>query len=67
MKEAVSLVLNYSKDYLDLHRIEASVLLENNKSKSVLLGCGFEEVGINKKYLYLNGKWRDHITYSKII
>lgn len=67
MKEAVRLILDYAKNYLDLHRIEASVLVDNCKSKGVLLSCGFEEVGINKKYLYINGKWRDHITFVRII
>ncbi|MDU2265866.1 GNAT family protein [Clostridium celatum] len=67
MKEAINLVLNYAKEYLDLHRIEASVLTTNEKSKGVLLACNFEEVGINKKYLYINGKWSDHITFYKIL
>lgn len=67
MKEAVKLILNYSKKELELHRIEASVLVDNEKSKRVLLGTGFQEVGINKKYLFINGQWRDHITFYKII
>ena len=67
MKEAINLVLEYAKDYLDLHRIEASALTTNERSKGVLLACGFEEVGVNKKYLYINGKWSDHITFYKIL
>lgn len=67
MKEAINLILNYAKEYLDLHRIEASVLTTNQRSKGVLLSCNFEEVGTNKKYLYINGKWSDHITFYKIL
>ena len=67
MKEAINLVLEYAKEYLDLHRIEASALTTNERSKGVLLACGFEEVGVNKKYLYINGKWSDHITFYKIL
>lgn len=67
MKESIRLVLEYAKEYLDLHRIEASVLTTNNRSKGVLLSCGFEEVGVNKKYLFINGKWSDHITFYKIL
>ena len=44
MKEAVLLVEKYCKQYLDLHRLEASVLVDNNKSKRVLLKSGFEEI-----------------------
>lgn len=63
MKEALKLVLNYAFKEMDLHRIEASTLIDNIKSQNVLLGCGFKELGINEKYLYINGKWRDHITF----
>lgn len=67
MKEAVKLVLDYVEDELELHRIEASVLTNNEKSKSVLKACGFEELGLNKKYLFINGAWRDHVTFYKIL
>lgn len=67
MKEAVNLTLEYAKNYLDLHRVEASILTDNMRSKGVLLSCGFEEVGLNKKYLFINGSWKDHITFCKIL
>ena len=63
MKEAVKLFLNYAFDECELHRIEASALLDNEKSKSVLSSCGFQLLGINKGYLLINGQWRDHCTY----
>lgn len=67
MKESIRLVLDYAKEYLDLHRLEASVLTTNDRSRGVLLRCGFEEIGVNKKYLFINGKWSDHITFYKIL
>lgn len=60
MKEALNLVLDYAFDDMDLHRIEASTLVDNIPSQCVLKGCGFEEVGVSKRYLFINGKWRDH-------
>ena len=66
MKEAVNLVVNYAFEDLDLHRVEASALVDNEPSNHVLIGCGFKELGINKKYLYINGGWKDHITYYKV-
>ncbi|AOR24720.1 GNAT family N-acetyltransferase [Clostridium taeniosporum] len=63
MKESVNLFVDYLFTEEDLHRIEASALLENERSKGVLKGCGFNELGINKKYLFINGQWKDHITY----
>jgi [ribosomal protein S5]-alanine N-acetyltransferase len=67
MKEAVMLILKYARDELNLHRIEASVLIDNNRSKGVLIGCGFKEIGLNEKYLFINGAWRDHLTFYKIL
>lgn len=66
MKEVVNAVVNYAFNELELHRIEASVLVDNERSKRVLMGCGFEELGRNKKYLYINGGWQDHITLYKL-
>ncbi|NFR87205.1 MULTISPECIES: GNAT family protein [unclassified Clostridium] len=63
MKEAVNLFIDYLFTEEDLHRVEASALLENEKSKGVLKGCRFNELGINKKYLFINGQWKDHVTY----
>ncbi|MGL5069323.1 MAG: GNAT family N-acetyltransferase [Sarcina sp.] len=66
MKESLKLILDYAFDTMGLHRIEASTLLDNEKSKGVLKSCGFKEVGINRNYLFINGQWRDHITFYKI-
>ncbi|WP_461207753.1 GNAT family N-acetyltransferase [Clostridium sp. DL1XJH146] len=66
MKEAVSLTLDYSFNDIELHRIEATTLIDNIKSQRVLKACGFEEVGISKKYLYINGKWQDHKIFYKV-
>lgn len=66
MKQAVNLMVDYAFEDLELHRVEASALVDNERSKHVLIGCGFEELGINKNYLYINGGWRDHVTYYKV-
>lgn len=63
MKEAVRLVIKYAFSEMDLHRIEASTLLDNVKSQRVLLANGFKELGVNKDYLFINGDWRDHRTF----
>jgi [ribosomal protein S5]-alanine N-acetyltransferase len=66
MKEALRLVLDYAFNNLGLHRIEATTLVDNIKSQSVLLACGFKEIGISEKYLFINGKWRDHKIFYKV-
>ena len=63
MKESVNLFLKYAFNECELHRIEASALVNNEKSRRVLTKCGFKLIGINEKYLLINGKWEDHATY----
>ncbi|MFW2490842.1 GNAT family N-acetyltransferase [Clostridium chromiireducens] len=63
MTESVNLMLKYAFDECELHRIEASALVDNKKSRTVLEKSGFKLVGINERYLLINGKWEDHATY----
>lgn len=43
-----------------LHRLEATVRPENEASQAVLRNVGFREEGLLKRYLDINGEWRDH-------
>lgn len=66
MKEAMQLAIKYCFKDLELHRIEASTLTDNLRSQAVLRACGFKEVGVSEKYLFINGRWRDHTIFYKI-
>ncbi|WP_423219371.1 GNAT family N-acetyltransferase [Clostridium lundense] len=66
MKDALMLAVDYAFNELDLHRVEASTLVDNHRSQNVLKACDFKEIGVNEDYLYINGKWRDHITFYKL-
>lgn len=66
MKEVLRKVCSYAFEEMGLHRVEASTLLENERSQGVLKACNFEELGISKNYLYINGEWRDHKIFYKI-
>lgn len=66
MKEAVNIINDYAFNTLKLHRIQATTLTNNIKSKSVLKACGFKEIGISEKYLFINGKWQDQCILYKL-
>ncbi len=66
MKEALKLVCKYAVDEIGLHRLEASTLLDNEKSQRVLKACGFKELGISEKYLFINGQWKDHKIFYNV-
>lgn len=66
MKEALNTVCSYAFEEMGLHRLEASTLMDNSISQGVLKACGFNELGISEKYLYINGEWRDHKIFYKV-
>jgi ribosomal-protein-alanine N-acetyltransferase len=52
---------------LGLHRLEAGTMVENVASQRVLEACGYEQYGLAPKLLYLNGAWRDHVLFQKLL
>ena len=64
MKEALRLLIPSLFVDLRLNRIEAATLEENIASKNLLKKIGFKKEGVLRKYLKINGNWRDHILYG---
>ena len=64
MKEALKLLMPSLFIDLRLNRIEAATLEENVASKNLLKKIGFKKEGVLRKYLKINGAWRDHILYG---
>lgn len=44
-----------------LHRVQAAYLAENERSAKLLARLGFERIGVARRYLFINGAWRDHV------
>lgn len=61
MTEAVKAVADYAFCQLNLHRIEANIMPRNARSLRLAQKCGFEQEGLAKDYLRINGKWEDHV------
>ncbi|MEM1104882.1 MAG: GNAT family protein [Pseudomonadota bacterium] len=66
MAEAVDCVCWWAFQSLGLARLEAGTLPENTRSRRVLKRCGFEEEGIARDFLEINGQRRDHILYARL-
>ena len=64
MKEALKILIPSLFVDLRLNRIEAATLEENIASKNLLKKIGFKKEGVLRKYLKINGTWRDHILYG---
>lgn len=62
--EAVVAVLQYSFDYLDLHRIEINIIPRNEASRRVVEKLGIRFEGVAERYLEIDGVWEDHARYA---
>ena len=47
-----------------LHRIEIAARPENESSLRVARKLGFRDEGIRKRYMYIDGGWRDHRVFA---
>lgn len=64
MTEGLHHAIAYVFQEMNLHRIMANYVPTNERSANVLKKLGFQVEGYARDYLYLNGKWRDHILTS---
>ncbi|MFD6230784.1 GNAT family N-acetyltransferase [Streptomyces sp. NPDC060232] len=60
-------VCRIARDELGLHRVEAGTLVDNLASQRVLAKAGFEPYGLAPRYLHINGAWRDHRLFQRIL
>jgi [ribosomal protein S5]-alanine N-acetyltransferase len=66
MREAITAVVHYAFAEMDLSRLEAACLPENQASRGVLETCGFKYEGVAQSYLQINGRWRNHVLYANL-
>ena len=64
MKEAVSLILSFGFEEVGLKSVHAYVAEPNARSAGVLLGSGFKEGGVMRRYSNVGGKWYDSHIYD---
>ena len=51
---------------LGLHRVEVNIRPENVASLRVVEKLGFQEEGLRRRYLHIDGQWRDHRSFALI-
>lgn len=59
--EAIAALTEWGFRNLGLHRVEANIMPRNLPSRRAAARAGFEEEGLAKRYLKINGVWEDHI------
>ncbi|MEJ5921047.1 GNAT family protein [Bifidobacterium thermophilum] len=64
---AVAVLADWAFDAPDgprLHRIEIAILPQNRRSRRVPQKLGAIDEGLHRRYMYVNGQWRDHESYA---
>lgn len=66
MREAIAAVVHHAFERMDLSRLEAACLPENQPSRGLLERAGFKYEGVAQAYLQIDGRWRTHVLYSAL-
>ena len=66
MSTLVRHVLNVAFNEHALNRVMANYMPRNARSARLLEKLGFEQEGIAKRYLLINGTWEDHVLTAKL-
>lgn len=61
---SVALALPFVFEQLKLHRVESAIIPTNVASRRVLEKNNFRHEGQAEKYLFINGKWQDHLLFG---
>lgn len=65
--KAVALVADWCFTGLGLHRIEICIRLENQSSLRVVRKLGLRYEGLRRRYIHIDGDWRDHFCFAVTI
>ncbi|GAA2752044.1 GNAT family N-acetyltransferase [Amnibacterium kyonggiense] len=63
---AVALATDHCFQALGLHRMEICIRPENAKSLRVVEKLGFRYEGLKRRYIHINGDWRDHFCFGLV-
>jgi ribosomal-protein-alanine N-acetyltransferase len=61
---AVALVCDHAFGPAGLHRVQADIRPENLPSQRLVERLGFQREGLLRRYLDIDGDWRDHLSYA---
>lgn len=64
---AVALATDYSFFELGLHRMEICIRPENVPSLRVVEKLGFRYEGLRRRFIHIDGDWRDHFCFALVV
>jgi ribosomal-protein-alanine N-acetyltransferase len=61
---ALAMLVDHCFGPVGLHRVEANIRPENTASRRVVEKLGFREEALHLRYLFIDGAWRDHVSFA---
>ena len=61
---AVALACDHAFGAAGLHRLQADIRPENHRSQQLVQRLGFRQEGVLRRYLDIDGDWRDHLSFA---
>ena len=63
---AVAMATDLAFSDLGLHRVEICLRPENRPSLRVVQKLGFRYEGVRRRFIHIDGDWRDHLAFSLV-
>ncbi|HWU46186.1 MAG TPA: GNAT family protein [Humibacter sp.] len=64
---SVALATDYCFFQIGLHRMEICIRPENAPSLRVVQKLGFRYEGLRRRFIHINGDWRDHFCFALVV
>ena len=64
MPLALAVACDHAFIGLGLHRVEVNIRPENTASLRVIEKLGFRDEGLRRRFLHIDGEWRDHRSFA---
>jgi diamine N-acetyltransferase len=65
-KEALELLIEYSKTHLSLHQLYCNILEDNSHSINLFKSVEFKQVGLKKDWIKFDGKYKNELLLQLI-
>ncbi len=66
-RDAIETLCRYGREMLGLHQLWCNVGSRNIASRALFFGCGFEEVGTMREWLWHPDGWEDQLMLQRIL
>lgn len=66
MVQGLNQVCEHAFQTMGLHRLEANIQPENQRSIKLVQRCGFQLEGLSPEFLFIEGAWRDHERWCRV-